>query len=132
MFDADYQPKKTEPVEGFKMGRAAVITLLSKELSTTAPQISIMKDIYPEIVSLKIARGKKDPEHSGTIGFIVHADGSMEELDDKTKLSQLPWANLREAAIVIGYLSSRAPTYRVYNGEKLGQVFGITEEDDTF
>lgn len=130
MFDDDTMgTKKTAPIEGFKMGRSSVTALLMKELGATTATVAVMKDIYKEIISLKIARGKKDPETTGTVGYIIYPDGVLEEMADKTKLSQLPWATLQESAIVIGYLSQRDTTYRVYNGARLSEMFGVTEDD---
>lgn len=121
--------KKTSPIEGFKMGRVGVSEVLKKELGAGPADVSYVKETYAEMVSLKLARGKKDPERSGTIGYLVHPDGVLEELDDKTKLVDLAWGSLTESALVIAYLSLQRVSYRVYGGQKLADLFGVSEDD---
>lgn len=131
--DSSITGKSTPAIEGYVQGRAGVTSVMQKELGANTGNTVFMKDIYKEIVSLKISRGTKDPEHSGTVGYLIHGDGALEELGNKTKLSELPWAALRDSAFVIGYLSMQGVTYRVYSGEKLADMFGVSadaEEND--
>lgn len=122
---------KTAPIEGFEMGASAVRTLLQKELRAVPGNVVIIKETYPQMVSLKLARGKKDPEHTGTIGYLVHGDGSLEELDDKTKLVDVAWGTLGGSALVICYLGLQQHSYRVYSAERMMDLFGVKEGDDS-
>jgi len=117
----------TPAVEGFKMEKAAVMGLLVKEIRANKSRIEFPKQTYAEIVSLKLALGKKDPETSGTRGFLIYEDGRLEELDNGTKLVEVPWGELGNAALAIEYRSLQQPTYRVYSAEKMRDVFGVSD-----
>lgn len=125
---------KTAPVENFRMGKQGVTAILMKEAGALLGDVEFRKEAYKEIVSLKLARGKKDPNNSGTVGYIINNDGSMEEVPNATKLSELPWGELKEAAFVIGYLSQQRTSFRVYSGKTMADIFGmtnVTPEDDS-
>lgn len=122
---------RTSAIEGFVFGKAGISGLLQKELGATTATTAFIKDTYPEMISLKLARGKKDPEKSGTIGYIVHPDGSLEELADKTKLSEVGWGGLGDAALVICYLGLTSKSFRIYSGTKMQALFGVNEESDS-
>ncbi len=127
--DASENPM-SEPIEGFKSTWGEIQDVLARELAVSKGEVQFVAATYKGMETHVFARGRKDPNNQGTVGFIVHPNGQVEELPHKQKISQLNWHELRNQgyAIAFCYLNNTGRSVRVYKGATIADLIGVEEQ----
>lgn len=105
----------------FKYSPKSIAELVSRELQLQPDRVTAEKP-YTELLDKRTRlRGGR-----GDIGYIVKRDGSVQELDDGTRIKDV-LDDALENCLVMRYTSSRGDTAKIYMGKSLREMKGVAE-----